>query len=796
MRSHHSILGVLLAFCHFGEMWAQTFQGNEFYEKKVRPLLHQHCLECHGSDRSHLKGGLDLGNGSSARLGGDSGVLVGGESDGKSLLIRAIGYADPDLQMPPKYRLTISEQSVLEKWVRLGLPSSEIESQDGSEQKGAEESVAPLWSALPLGPSRVPPLEGDLWSSNPIDRFILEAMNQHGLSPASPADPRRLIRRMFVDALGVPPSPKDWEKFVGLEEAIWQEKLVSELLGRGTFGERWARHWLDVVRYTETAGHVQDLERPYTWLYRDYVIRALNADHPYDEFLADHLIGDLLGIGGRDRDGWNAAQATGFLWFHEMHFRPVDPLGQRADQVDAQVDVISKAFLGLTVSCSRCHDHKFDPISQKDYYALAGVLHNTEWMLAAEGLIESAGGRDPAIGQLQQEIAAAVSKATGNVRSRQIKKTTSQVPVTEDNFTPAQRKHLMALRSQLSRLSEDRVRFFPSAVERGAEDLPIHIRGDHKNLGAEVSRGFLSLFVGDSIEPVSEGSGRKELVSAMLEQAPSLLARVAVNRVWQHYFGRGIVTTLNNFGFQGARPTHPAMLDYLARYLIEHDWSLKSIHRLILTSRTYQLGEPVSLANRRIDPENQYYSYRLPRRMDAESLRDSILAVSGMIDWQVGGESVPPYVSPNVTANKPIHIPVSGALDGGGRRSVYIKVRRNFVTPFLQLFDFPNQAASVALRDSTLGAKQSLALLNSPFVHQQSAAWAAARAVSVCGVSMTVEEMFEEALGRSPRSQELELLVGLYHRAKDSDASLPLSVSGLEAVAHTLFNLEDFLFVY
>jgi hypothetical protein len=182
--------------------------------------------------------------------------------------------------------------------------------------------------------------------------------------------------------------------------------------------------------------------------------------------------------------------------------------------------------------------------------------------------------------------------------------------------------------------------------------------------------------------------------------------------------------------------------------------------------------------------------------MDAESLRDSILAVSGMIDWQVGGESVPPYVSPNVTANKPIHIPVSGALDGGGRRSVYIKVRRNFVTPFLQLFDFPNQAASVALRDSTLGAKQSLALLNSPFVHQQSAAWAAARAVSVCGVSMTVEEMFEEALGRSPRSQELELLVGLYHRAKDSDASLPLSVSGLEAVAHTLFNLEDFLFVY
>jgi hypothetical protein len=281
----------------------------------------------------------------------------------------------------------------------------------------------------------------------------------------------------------------------------------------------------------------------------------------------------------------------------------------------------------------------------------------------------------------------------------------------------------------------------------------------------------------------------------MLEKAPSLLARVAVNRVWQHYFERGIVRTPNNFGFQGARPTHLALLNYLAQYLIEHDWSLKSIHRLILSSKTYQLGEAVSPANRQIDPENLYYSYRTSRRMDAESLRDSILAVSGTIDWRVGGESVPPYVSPNVTANKPIHIPVSGALNGGGRRSVYIKVRRNFVTPLLQSFDFPNQAASVALRDSTLGANQSLALLNSPFVHQQSAAWAAARAVSVCGVSVTVEEMFEEALGRSPTQRELELLVDLYHRAKDSDASLPLSVAGIEAVAHTLFNLEGFLFV-
>ena len=661
-----------------------------------------------------------------------------------------------------------------------------------------------------------PVVRGSSWVRDPIDRFVLAKLEEHGLEPAPPADRATLLRRVTYSLVGLPPTPEALASFLADPRPDAYERRVEELLSSPAFGERWARHWLDVVRYTETAGHVQDRIRPNAWRYRDYVVDAFNDDLPFTRFVEEHVAGDQLEprrVAGRDVNV--APIATGFLWFHEMHFKPVDPVLQRADQIDAQIDVVGKAFLGLTVSCARCHDHKRDPISQADYYALAGIFHSTKeshariapWDLEA---VSDDSVRERAA-ELTREIRRLVERESAAVRrERRAKSSPEDLPFSEISFPPAQQQRLAKLRMELATLAPRSAQWTPAAVDARPTNARLHRGGDVHQLGEEVPRGFLNVLGGrrapgsspprataavrsrTASAPVRDDSGRLFLARELSSPSNPLPARVMVNRIWQHHFGRGLVATPNNFGVSGSRPSHPGLLDTLAAELITANGSLKSIHRRIVLSSTFRVSGRESSEARRLDPTNELLHRYAPRRLEAEAIHDSMLAVAGALDRRIGGESIAPFVSPNATANKPIHIPKSGPVDADRRRSIYVRVRRNFVAPFLSVFDYPDQGSSVAVRAATIGPLQALTLLNGPFAHQQAARWGTRTATIRIDDRSRVDSMLVAALGRTGRPEEHSALLDLVRERRDDGAA---ESTVWTDVAHVLFQHPDFLVI-
>ncbi len=808
----------------------------EFFEKRIRPLFAEHCHGCHGAEKQ--KSGLRLDLRESVLRGGDRGLVVAPGEPDRSLLLRAVRYLDPKLAMPPGGKLSDREIADLERWVALGAPWPADRGAKAATTAGRDspaEDGTPvaddLWSLRPLDSAVIPSTAEKPFDSvaSGVDAFIRAKLDGEGLARATLASRRVWLRRVSFDLVGLPPTLDEIAAFDRDSSPRAYERVVDRLLASPRFGERWARHWLDVVRYTETAGHVQDRVRPNAWRYRDYVIDALNEDLPFARFVGEHIAGDLLSPRAGLRGESNIAPvATGFLWFHEMHFRPIDPVGQRADQVDAQIDVLGKAFLGLTVACARCHDHKFDPISQRDYYALAGFFHSTEERnraLVAE-TVDREGGvpdeRAARIAKLGREIDALQKKARGRVRARQANKTKVEVPVTEINFDVGLQNQLGELRAELASLDPRSALWAPAATDVEGRDVRFHRRGDHSNLGEIVPRRFLSAFdrsigsvgaksprsddttlrtdSGDAIgarETDLRGSGRRYLANRLASPANPLTARVYVNRVWQHLFGAGIVRTPNNFGHLGDRPTHPELLDWLALRFHASGGSTKSLVRALVLTRTYRSSSLESERALEIDPENRLLQHMPVRRLEAEVLRDGMLAIAGSLSHSLGGESVAPYLSPNVTANKPVHIPRSGPLDGSGRRSVYIRVRRNFVNPFLGTFDFPDQGASVARRDVSLGPAQALAMMNSPFVHEMARRWGirnarASESVSSESDDARLGQMFRAALTRDPSPVELDIL-GSFLSDRRHVHGTGAEASAWADVAHVLFNSTEFL---
>ena len=1101
---------------------AAGFEGVEFFEQKIRPVLVERCYQCHSATSQKLKGGLHLDSRQGALKGGDTRpAVVPGQAE-KSLLIEAIRYENPDLQMPPKKKLPDDVVSDFVSWVKQGAPWPEEIAQTNAAKVAVfnlEQRRQQHWSWHPIHPEAAPTVQNTNWPACPVDQFILARLEQAQLKPAPAADKRTLIRRVFFDLVGLPPAPREVEAFLNDSSPSAFEKVVDHLLSLPQFGERWARHWLDLVRYADTLGHEFDYPIINAWRYRDYVIRAFNSDLPYDQFVTEQIAGDLLPKPRRNpAAGFNESIiGTAFFWLGQRSHSPVDVRQEVAEIIDNQIDVMAKTFLGLTVACARCHDHKFDAISTRDYYSLFGVLGSSRYAQLAIDAPQPFAGHVEALKALKQKIRALVGAvwleqaskvavylaAAGEVlaqgpspaRNNQVLVVSStrhldsarlahwvealdsneiaqpnhplfawskllapdsqnsdtsfakkvelvlaeltrptpsaldgrgqesfadfsaadfdgwslqdeafgtgpssagdfvigdpshpvlalltepaansacisrrlegvlcsptftiknryahilasgsgcRLNVRVDNFTMIREPIYGGLKqaldkeplhwltvdldtwnghrayfefedlttpdpsdeaskefSNLAYLAVSRVVLSDSSsppltpvaslllysndlvgatspqqlaelyqratiaavktwtggnrataaqiawlewlnrksllesdphdtagrrlaaevseMRKTEDSVPEHartigmvdgtgldenvfIRGNHKTPGEIVPRRFLQALGGSEKTRFANGSGRLELAHCLVDPSDPFLARVMVNRVWLHLFGRGIVPTPDDFGALGQAPTHPELLDWLADWCrTEGGWSTKKLIRLLVNSQTYRMSSTASdAAAEEKDPQNLLF-HRMPiRRLESEPIRDAILSISGQLDPQMFGPPVPIYLTEFMEGRgRPAH---SGPLDGSGRRSIYQALHRNFLPPMMRAFDFPVPFTTIGRRTVSNVPAQSLILMNDPFVIGQAKAWAKSL-LSKPGLSaeQRIELMYESSFGRPPVSSELQRALAFLDQQGKAYGPEPGRESSEEAVwsdfCQVLMNVKEFIFL-
>ena len=1099
--------------------------GLEFFEKRVRPILAEHCYRCHGGEKH--ENDLYLNTKRGIEKGGDRGPpIVAGEPD-KSVLIQAIRYTDDDLKMPPRGKLSDEQISSLVAWVKLGAPLP-----PDSPVSPAIAHVSPKfdlaerrqhWSYQPVASASPPEVKNGAWAASPVDRFLLQKLAAAGLSPAGPADRRTLIRRLTFDLTGLPPTPAEVAAFLADESPDAFERLADRLLASPAYGERWGRHWLDVVRYSETLGFEFDYDLHHAWRYRDYVIRAFNGDLPYDQFVIEHLAGDLVPQPRRATDGCNESiLATGFFWMLEGKQTPVDIRQEQADRIDNQIDTLGKAFLGQTIACARCHDHKFDAITTRDYYALAGYLRSSryqqafldpperyaatiaeltklrqkitekakpilaeswrrqltqasQYLLAAQAArpgMPSASAVDAAeamrnairehgvnelklqrwvkalsddsIGQIEHPLYAwgletkthpqddeawnrALRSPTpvqlqerwigrkafvnhkvnefddwfitgdafgsaptlsgeaviGEIAERPIARITTggadsgalairlqgelrsptftidkpflhvrmsgqnarvnlvidgntlimnpmygKLTASPDGSLPVwrtmpvdrwigRRAHIeisdctiplhrlnpppstarvpagkgdgyicvqelvlssepdmpafssIALEAGINKdglpnladryqtrmlialdrwregdngledlsllnwllenglldesvsdpaLAEMLKRYrevaasiaapqrAPALADGTGEDELIFLRGNHRTPGEPAKRSPPEVLctvealsnAANATEgvPYSAGSGRLELAKRLADSSNPLLTRVIVNRLWQHHFGAGLVRTPDDFGRMGQPPSHPELLDYLARELVRNGWSVKALHRRMVLSNAYRMSSnPQSpIPNpQSADPDNRLLWHMPVRRLEAEAIRDSMLAVSGRLSAELHGPSVLPFVTPYMEGRGR---PSSGPLDAGGRRSVYINARRNFLTPLLLAFDYPVTFTPIGRRGTSAIPAQALTLMNDPFVVQQAGQWAE-RALAEAGTSdeERLAFLFAWAFARPPTDPERDSSREFLQQQAARRGTTSSDADVWTDLCHVLINVKEFIFI-
>lgn len=1077
---------LLLSFAALGAA-EPTPEELEFFELKIRPVLAENCYACHSS-ATFAAAELLLDSGPGVLTGGSRGPAIIPGDPSSSLLLDAISYEKLDLQMPPAGKLADEHIANLRQWIDLGAPDPRQERSAPTAPKiGIDFSEGrEFWAFRPIAKTP-PPVSANASAASAIDAFVLAKQAENGLAPAAPTDKRSLLRRVTFDLIGLPPTREEVTSFLADDSPRAYEKVIERLLSSPHYGERWARHWLDLVRYAETNGHEFDNDKLDAWRYRDYVVDAFNQDLPYNVFVKEQIAGDVLPLAEQrlsaDGTRYETPIGAGMLWLWEVLNSPTDSVKARADQVDNQIDVLSKSLFGLTVACARCHDHKFDPIPTADYYSLGGILHSTRLrersinspkrtkqiqdlqlarlqnsrrarsqavetmrsraadldqvlrkaiaVVAAEEAGESEREvADPApcsvgdstcrenqrveslaellryaatepshpyyplaklskpseqpfrerLSEIRQEMSDWVAKAdpshsiwlergdrvyedfeagyeswivegaafgeapvrvapwsqrlTGGLgvglansyaaadefegiltsprfrldgkyvhvrmagSKAQGKGGTADLRVTlwandhpSKNLTAdgsgqlkwnsvgsvtdvgrigyaqitdrSQNGHivvdrivlsdseepppiarpphaavlnllegdsldslddlvagyrdlatslwrdesaapeLISLREELDGsastvaalddLDVPPTAFAMSSMDVEPHDIRIHLRGNHKNLGDVAPRQFLQIIAGEYQGPVPSGSGRLGLAQWAASESNPLTARVMANRIWKHHFGRGIVGTPDNFGKTGDRPSHPELLDWLAATFMESGWSVKDLQRKIVLSNTYQTASVASEQAKQVDPLNISLSHMPVRRLEAEAIRDSILAVAGTLDRQMGGPSVPPHISDHQDGRGK---PESGPLDGEGRRSIYVGVRRNFLPPLFLAFDYPSPMSTIGRRGVSAVPSQALILLNNEFVNQQAALWAESTLDRIPSRRSRIEDMFEKAYGRLPAAEETavveEFLVTQRRSYQDDDNGELRAWSDL---AHVLINSTEFIFV-
>ncbi|MFN9510092.1 MAG: PSD1 and planctomycete cytochrome C domain-containing protein [Planctomycetota bacterium] len=885
----------------------------EFFESKVRPILVQRCYECHSGQESN--GGLRLDYREGLLKGGDSGPALQADEPQGSLLLRAIRYQNADLQMPPSGKLDASEIEVLETWVAQGAFDPRADLPSGSSGKPQGMSIQDgrnFWSMMPLKPVEVPRAVDADWCRNPIDAFVLKELDSNGLRP-SPESPRReILRRVTLGLIGLVPESQEYKAFEQDTAPEAYERQVDRLLSSEQYGVRFGRHWLDVARYSDSNGLDENIAYGNAWRYRDYVVEAFNLDKPFDRFIEEQIAGDLLPDADRQ-----SKTATGFLVLGAKVLAEPDRDKLTMDTIDEQLDTIGKAFMGMTLGCARCHDHKFDPIKQRDYYALAAILKGTktfgdsnfgaikhwneisyanpqekEQLKAIDAQIAEKNGawnklKSEAIGKLREQVRkqaadylAVASKLTSeatlnewaqvgeelklhprvlansrryldNHRQEPLfakwhelaghgdhqairdyyqelferalgewekaKAADAQVKKLEDSTLeaarvalgdvggflaiPAKMEHALDQESlvKIHELAES-ARLFESAApdetsvmgvaDKGVVDgLAIHIRGSYRNLGDVVPRGFPEVMVSQGATPIfsRHSSGRLELARWLANATHPLTARVIVNRVWRWHFGRGLVESTENFGVLGDRPSHPELLDYLARWFIESGWSIKELNRLILTSSTYRMSSvhPEAQSALAIDPENRLrWHYKL-ERMGAEPLRDSILQVAGRLDCQLGGKSVP-------LRNRQFvfdHTSIDHTKYDSIRRTVYLPIIRNHLYSLLEQFDFPDPTMPVGSRNTSMVSVQMLLLMNADWIIDSASLLARRSQEFSSEPSRRIDWLFETVLGRAPKEHEQRRFL---------DAISAGQASGEDpwvTLAHNLLICSEFIYV-
>lgn len=747
---------------------ASAASPTEFFETKIRPLLAQHCYKCHSSESAKVKGGLLLDTREGVLQGGDNGpALVPGDPE-RSLLIKAVRYTDPDLQMPPKgEKLTDAQIADLVTWVRIGAPDPRIsraaiavKKSDGKahwalqpvRSAGGSDSVISKSVNSEGTKPRTTALNTDpliASSANPIDAFITAKLAEQGMKPAAPADQRTLIRRVYFDLIGLPPTPEAVQAFLEDTSPDAFEKVVNHLLAQPQYGERWGRHWLDVARYADTKGEIKRQRDtplyPFAWTYRDYVIKAFNDDKPYNRFIIEQIAADKLPL-GKDN---SALAALGFLTLGERF------QGNENDIINDRIDVVTKGFLGLTVSCARCHDHMFDPIPTKDYYSLRGIFASS-----FEPKIAPILGGDPT---RDPDYASYYTNRLALQKSLD-----SLVPKFRKGNQQAN-KELLKERIELQNRMDVLELTHPGAPPRAhvladsatSKDSPVFLRGEAENKGPTVPRQFLSVLSGPNRKPFTQGSGRLELAWAIASTNNPLTARVMVNRIWQHHFGEGIVTTPDDFGTMGSGPSHGELLDYLAAYFMEHGWSVKQMHRLILSSQTYQQSSDGNPRYAQIDPSNRLLWRQNIRRLEFEPLRDSLLAIGGRLDTNLYGKPVPLAQAKGRNFRAALVLePSHRAQDIGytTRRTVYGYVDRSDLPEVFNHFDFANPDMENGRRHQTTVPQQALFLMNSPLVIEQARNLLERSDVKAArSDDARIQRLYEIIYQRPPRPEEIRL---------------------------------------
>jgi len=713
----------------------------EFFEKKVRPVLVSNCYTCHSAE-TKPSGGLRVDDRHGLLAGGNRGpAVVPGDPD-KSLLLRAVTHTDKRLKMPPEQPLTEEEIAVLKVWIENGAvwPAPKIPADLQKPKEEYEQLRREHWAWQPLLKAAVPEVQDTAWPRDELDRFILSRLEREGLAPVGDADRRTLIRRLTFDLTGVPPTPDEVDAFVNDQSVNAVETVVDRLLASPAFGERWGRHWLDVARYAESTGSARNLPYPHAWRYRDYVIDAFNKDKPYDDFIREQIAGDLLPAESEEERREHLI-ATGFLALGVKDVNQRFKVRFIMDNIDEQIDTVTRSVLALTVSCARCHDHKFDPVPTSDYYALAGIFHSTDHcaglrnQMGGSGLayyqpnlllvLRESGEPTPEMAEKIEAAKKAVQEARAEFERLRDSKEGGEKTKNGRPKRQVARQKWNRLQAELTALTD------PASIGEVAlgvreaavvGDTEIRLRGEAEKLGPVVPRGFLSLLEIPDARPVNpQQSGRLELAEWLTSPQNPLTQRVIVNRVWKHLFGRGLVTTVDNFGVTGDTPTHPELLDHLATRFVADGWSIKRLVRTIVLSRTYQLSSETGASQRSVDPDNRLLWRHSPRRLDAEEIRDAMLASAGVLDQQR------PHGSPaqdlkviELRNNGPEATRLANAAASSRHRSVYLPLLRGLTPTSLEVFDFAEQGLVTGQRDTTTVAPQALYLLNDPLVRSLS----------------------------------------------------------------------------
>ncbi|MDB6028096.1 MAG: hypothetical protein JWM68_4319 [Verrucomicrobiales bacterium] len=796
-------------------------EGFDFFEKNIRPVLSDKCFKCHSEESEKLKGALKLDSKAALLKGGDSGPAIVPFHPETSLLIKAIHWGDPDLQMPPKEKLTAHDIKNFEIWIKMGAPDP----RQGKATNAAYGSynwaeVKKFWAFQPIKHPKPPQVKNATWPVTAIDNFVLAKLEERNLVPNGLADKRTLIRRATYDLIGLPPAPEEVKAFLDDKSPKAFEKVIDRLLASPHYGEQWGRHWLDVVRYADTSGDNSDFPIPDAYKYRNYVIDSFNADKPYDVFIREQIAGDLLPA-KNEEEKFQKVIATGYLAIARR-------FGSRANEfhltIEDTIDNVGKGILGLSVSCARCHDHKFDPIPTKDYYSLYGIFESTKYafpgteiyrhpkdsiplasgtnLQAVVDYEKEAADLDEEIDKLgdeKRELAGKLAKDEADEK----KNPDAKEKLDEDETKLQERLQKVKADLEDARTKLRKLEYNPPDVEKAfavTEGKPtnakIQKKGSPTNLGEEAPRGFLTILGGQKLPKEEKGSGRLALAEWLTEPQNPLTARVIANRIWQFHFGKGLVETPNDFGARGKMPSDPELLDFLATELVRKGWSFKKMHKAIMLSRVYQLSSAENGKNNVVDPENSWHWRFNRRRLSAEEIRDSLLTISGTLDTTMGGAQPFPAESDwKFSQHKPFI-----ADYPSNKRSIYLMQQRIRKQPFLEVFDGADPNATTGERPISTTPIQALMMMNSPYVFDTADKFAVRIGLATFQQKERIDYAFQLVFGRAPSKAEVSDGISYLNKIRGElrHTKLPADQQArgaLASYARVLFSSNEFFFI-